>query len=82
MWLACINGAPNVDHCNERDEAEDRAGEEVEAVSEVVLNPDVEDVITVRERPSVRETLVLVRRLWRRYLTTKKEKLGHLFTTR
>jgi heptosyltransferase-3 len=30
-------------------------------------NPDVEDVITVRERPSVRETLVLVRRLWRRY---------------
>jgi heptosyltransferase-3 len=30
-------------------------------------NPDVEDVITMQERPSVGETLVLVGRLWRRY---------------
>src|SRR5262245_63058599 len=37
--------------------------------SERVLrgNPDINDVVTMTERPSVGETLALVRRLWRRY---------------
>jgi heptosyltransferase-3 len=30
-------------------------------------NPDVDDAITMAERPSAAETLALVRRLWRRY---------------
>ena len=30
-------------------------------------NPDIDDVITIPERPSAGETLALVRRLWRRY---------------
>ena len=30
-------------------------------------NPDIDNVITIAERPSAGETLALVRRLWRRY---------------
>src|SRR5205823_5744362 len=30
-------------------------------------NPDIDEVITMPERPSVGQTLALVRRLWRRY---------------
>jgi len=30
-------------------------------------NPDIDDVVTMSERPSARETLALVRSLWRRY---------------
>ena len=30
-------------------------------------NPDIDDVITIPERPSAGQTLALVRQLWRRY---------------
>jgi lipopolysaccharide heptosyltransferase III len=33
----------------------------------LVGNPDVDDVITMREKPTVRETAALIGRLWRRY---------------
>lgn len=42
--FARVDGAPDVNDGDERNEAEERAGEKVETVREVVLNADVQDM--------------------------------------
>jgi hypothetical protein len=42
--FAGVNGAPDINDGDERDETEEGSGEEIEAVREIVLNADVQDV--------------------------------------
>jgi hypothetical protein len=40
----CVNGLPQRQHGEERDETEQRAREVIEAIRQIALQPDVDDV--------------------------------------
>ncbi len=52
--FAFVNGPPNVKHGHERDQPKERPHQEIEAIRQVVLNPDINDMKVLFHRAHLR----------------------------
>src|SRR4029077_8127824 len=44
LAVATVNGLPDVESCNQGDQSEDSSGEKIEAVRQIILNSNINDV--------------------------------------